>query len=290
MDLKKHLESAANFSQIGMLILGLFGYFYTVVPVFQNQQLQEENSKLQLEREKITNETNKLTIEKKNLLVKTDELQSQQKSLTDKITILKKSNIDIQNTNLELKSQSDALSLKLENIQKDYASQSKSLDSTRSELMALDVMFIYEEDFLPNYYKSNSNLELTQRIENADKQWPDNVQLLLNATQYASKLENRKPKIPSSYYTKLQQFILKNKSTLTCKKPDFTSISQNYITNLKKSEKSSISTTEEEIENIKREYKAKNQLVEITPEFKQSVLRKNQLSEKLSLDMGSNRY
>lgn len=44
------LQRIAHLTQVGLLCLGVFGYFYTVLPVFQNQQLQEQAARLELEK------------------------------------------------------------------------------------------------------------------------------------------------------------------------------------------------------------------------------------------------
>ena len=47
-----YLSRFASASTVGALALAAFGYFYTVLPVFQNQKLQEDNAKLELENAK----------------------------------------------------------------------------------------------------------------------------------------------------------------------------------------------------------------------------------------------
>lgn len=47
-----YLSRVGNLTQVGVLALAIFGYFYTVVPVFQNQKLQEDNAKLEIEKSK----------------------------------------------------------------------------------------------------------------------------------------------------------------------------------------------------------------------------------------------
>lgn len=44
----------ANVSQIVLVGLAVFGYFYTVVPVYQNQKLNEENARLSIENDSIS--------------------------------------------------------------------------------------------------------------------------------------------------------------------------------------------------------------------------------------------
>ncbi|MFB9245461.1 hypothetical protein IV454_31365 [Massilia antarctica] len=44
-----NLARLANVATASTLLLAVFGYFYTVLPVFQNQKLQEDNARLELE-------------------------------------------------------------------------------------------------------------------------------------------------------------------------------------------------------------------------------------------------
>jgi TolA-binding protein len=47
-------KAAADLSQMGLLVLATFGYFYTVVPVYQKELLSEDIAKKQLEFSKMT--------------------------------------------------------------------------------------------------------------------------------------------------------------------------------------------------------------------------------------------
>jgi len=82
-DLQKVSGIVANFCQLGILVLAVFGYFYTVRPVYQNQKLNEENVKLLTENEKI----------KKDTIV----LQQQIQPLSEKIQILQQKNTSLEN-------------------------------------------------------------------------------------------------------------------------------------------------------------------------------------------------
>lgn len=64
---------AANFSQIGVLALAAFGYFYTVLPVYQKSLLDEEIAKKTLElekKDKKINEFNQILAERSSELKK----------------------------------------------------------------------------------------------------------------------------------------------------------------------------------------------------------------------------
>ena len=82
-DLQKFSSIVANFCQFGILALAVFGYFYTVRPVYQNQKLNEENAKLLTENEKIKNDT----------II----LQQKIQPLSEKIQILQQKNTSLEN-------------------------------------------------------------------------------------------------------------------------------------------------------------------------------------------------
>jgi hypothetical protein len=74
----KYLERASNFSQVLLVALAIFGYFYTIRPIYQNQLLSEDISKKELELRKI----------KVDLVNQKDQLKSIQDSI-DILTIEK---------------------------------------------------------------------------------------------------------------------------------------------------------------------------------------------------------
>lgn len=49
---KPWLESVSHLSQVAAVVLAAYGYFHTVVPVFQKEKLDEDVARLQLEQEK----------------------------------------------------------------------------------------------------------------------------------------------------------------------------------------------------------------------------------------------
>lgn len=73
----------ANFSQVGVLALAVFGYFYTVLPVYQKSLLDEEIAKKTLELE---NKDKKIAEINKQL----EERASVLKSLSDEVSAAKK--------------------------------------------------------------------------------------------------------------------------------------------------------------------------------------------------------
>ena len=69
----KYLQRVSHISQAGLLVLALFGYIYTVKPLYSKAVLEEDIAKKQLE---IKNKDNKLIVIDKNLQQKNNQLMT----------------------------------------------------------------------------------------------------------------------------------------------------------------------------------------------------------------------
>lgn len=95
------IKRFSNISQIGLLFLGIFGYFYTVVSVYQNQRLQEQTAKLEVEkstlekslasytdeREQIKNDINILKNERDKAKKYNQQLSQENQQLKDQVKL-----------------------------------------------------------------------------------------------------------------------------------------------------------------------------------------------------------
>ncbi len=129
------LQKLSHVSQIGLLALGVFGYFYTVVPVFQNQQLQEQTAKLELEKTAL--ECEKSVSRQKLVMLKAQQYEVKQniQLLQEKWKIEKNRNIQLMHNISESKTrelEAKFASMNAENI---LASEKKNLENTRWELI-----------------------------------------------------------------------------------------------------------------------------------------------------------
>ena len=106
MSIKDTSTIAANFAQVITLFVLIFGYFYTVVPVFQKEKLSEEVANLKLEK----NEWNEKVNDYQNLIdIKVDE-----------ISLLKK--------------KENSLSLSLETLSEEHNNAAKQLGSLNDKI------------------------------------------------------------------------------------------------------------------------------------------------------------
>lgn len=87
--IKSIWDNIEKFSQLGLLILALIGYFYTVVPVYQKELLTEQISQKELD---LTNKTNDLKkiqesfIQIQNSLQENEKIINNQQKLIAKVT------------------------------------------------------------------------------------------------------------------------------------------------------------------------------------------------------------
>lgn len=88
--LERGLRAAAHLAQIFTLAVVAWGYYATVLPVFEKQKISEELSKLQLQKQNwdeqidaYRSDLENLSVEKRKLEVGIDELESQRKSIVE---------------------------------------------------------------------------------------------------------------------------------------------------------------------------------------------------------------
>lgn len=76
-DFNGTLQSLSNLAQVGLLVLAVIGYFYTVKPVFEKELLVEDKAKLEIENKKATTRLNDLVAEQEQVRRDTEVLLEQ---------------------------------------------------------------------------------------------------------------------------------------------------------------------------------------------------------------------
>lgn len=260
----KFLQRLANFSQPALLALGVFGYFYTVVPVFQNQQLQEQTAKLELEKSAAERQLTSLIAQQGKVKEEIERLQkewnkerSRNLKLADDVAIALNRETAAQRQSAE--------------VQARLQEQLKVLETARWELAILDFLSAY---FFPRinsafrYYNSDGDKQIGEFIVAAGKEWPSPFEELLAAIDAAEKKGGGRNDIPPSYYSELRGVIKANEQALQCKKPDFAGMHEKYIQDIEALGSVIDEELESYIDKLRGEYAAKNQKVEITEEFR----------------------
>ncbi len=267
--LDRFLQLLAHISQPGLLVLGLFGYFYTVVPVFQNQQLQEQTAKLELEK----------AAEERQLA----SLTSQQARVREDIQLLRENwekekyrsarlatDVSVANNReAEARRQTAETETLLQH-------QLQVLDKARWELVLLDFTFA---NFVPRYnsiaraFNSDSNKDFGAFIATAGNDWPQPYQTLLSAVEAAEKKGTNRGEIPHSYYAELREFIKSYESSLHCDKPNFEALRDEYNAEIRALDPVINDELEHQIDGIQKEYAAKGERVRITDDFRSQTRR-----------------
>lgn len=276
----KFLQRLANFSQPALLALGVFGYFYTVVPVFQNQQLQEQTAKLELEKSAAERQLTSLVAQQGKVKEEIERLQkewnkerSRNSKLADDVTIA-----------LERETAAQRQSAEVEAKLQD---QLRVLETARWELAILDFSSAY---FFPRInsairaYNSDGDKQAGGFILAAGKEWPRPFEELLSAVDAAEKKGGGRNDIPPSYYSELRGLIKSNEQALQCNKADFAGMHAKYTQDIEALGSVIDTELESYVDKLRGEYAAKNQRVEITEEFRASSKRSIRIGKVYSVD------
>lgn len=276
------LQKLSHASQIGLLVLGAFGYFYTVVPVFQNQQLQEQTAKLELEKTALEREQN---VSQQKLVL----LKVQQHEIKQNIQILQEKWKSEKNRNMQLlfnisESKKRELEAKLAsmNAENSLSNEQKNLDKIRWELILTalshqNAFSILDEAF-DEPFKSEDNYENGVFILEEEKKWPKPYTKLFTLI---ADIHKDLKQIPDSYFIELENYVKSKEQSLQCEEPNFKFLQQDYLRQVSMIESSLDLELTMEIKRIKKEYEGTYTIPIFTDEYK-TKQRKAFKLEKLS--------
>ncbi|MBE7421657.1 MAG: hypothetical protein HS110_04395 [Zoogloeaceae bacterium] len=262
--LDRYLQRLAHISQPGLLVLGLFGYFYTVVPVFQNQQLQEQTAKLELEKAAGERQLASLTAQQAKVREDIRVLQENWEKEKYRSARLATDVSMANNRESETRRQAAETETLLQR-------QLQILDKARWELVLLDFTFA---NFAPRYnslvrsFNADSNKDFGTFIATAGDDWPQPYQTLLSAVETAEKKGTNRGEIPHSYYAELREFIKSNEPSLRCDKPNFEVMRDEYKAAIAALDPVIDAELEHKIDGIQKEYAEKGERVRITDDFR----------------------
>lgn len=274
------LQKISHISQIGLLALGVFGYFYTVVPVFQNQQLQEQTAKLELEKSAL--ERDKSRSQQKLVMLKAQQsevkqniqmLQEKWKSeknrnliLMNNISEARKKEIEARMSAIEAKDGFQKEKQKLTNMQWEYVLTSLIIEYSR-----------HSWDKVFSYSFANVEYEHGSFILEKEKLWPKPYSDLIETIDIMK--DHDKKRIPESYYLYIREIIDSNEKFLQCEKPDFKKMQQDYLNEISSLEPLINVELKQELDKEEQAYKAKNQRVMFTDEYQASIRRQIRLEK-----------
>lgn len=262
------LQKISHISQIGLLMLGVFGYFYTVVPVFQNQQLQEQTAKLELEKSALEHDK---TISQQTLT----KLKTQQYEVKQNIQILqekwrneKNQNIQLLNNITESKKRELEAKLASINTENKLSNEEKNLDKIRWNLILTTLTDSYAFSILRDMdysFNSKDNYENGVFILEEEKTWPKPSIKLLSLIE---EIHHNTKQIPDSYFIELENYVKSRESLLQCEEPNYKILQAKYLNEIFALEPSVDTELITEMEKIKQEYKGTNQTPVFTDEYK----------------------
>lgn len=265
-------------SQIGMLLLVAFGYFYTVRPVFQHQLLQEQAAKLEIEKLEIERglaELNQEKAEAENDLVSLRDALEREKVERKKLAI-----------RLDNARAKEKLARKqAQDIESKVAKELKALEAARWELLLLDFMFAHS---LPELHRLSSGWGKSERMDQyilaQQNSWPHPYEDLAVAVDQVSEKNGGKHEFPKEYIDELRAFVEARKSELRCEVPDFEMMAHRYRAEIAGLSDDVDAELEAFISGVIENYKEKGERVMITDDYRESSRSVIRINEELEVD------
>lgn len=224
-----YLSRSSSLAQIIAVLLAGFGYFYTVLPVFQNQKLQEDNAQLQMSNAKLQEDTKREESKLKNLATdlstQTKKLESVQLSLEQDRQNLIEVSAKLKGAELGEKSAKKAATQANEKLKTELS----KLDVARWKIVMMNfsqlayMSSLWDDKLSDALYKKNS--EDDSFILDAEKAWPKTLPSIRSALDIA---RQRSQEIPKNYYDKIEKHIEEHAHQLVCPKPDIKKLAKQF--------------------------------------------------------------
>lgn len=269
-------------SQVGMLLLVGFGYFYTVKPAFQYQLLQEQAAKLEIEKleskKQLTNLKIAQTQIENDLHVLKETITREEAERHKLLAQLKQEHVN-----------KDLMKKQIQEIKNKVSKELKALEVTRWELLLLDFSDAYwlsERNAL--FSRLNKSEEFDEYLLNQQKSWPQPYENLFMSIDEISKQNEKSNKFPKKYLTELHNIVNAHKSTLKCNVANFKLMAAQYhkkTDGLTVNEDEINDTLEKYIAEIVAKSKKEGHKTLITDDFRESVKKSFQLQQEQSIKM-----
>lgn len=219
-----YLQRMAHLTQVALLILGVLGYIFTVKPAFQNQILQEEASRLELEKRQLKTDISKYQetatqLSEKKMFLE-DELRSKSNELSKLHSQIEQAKSDAINAQNKASIAEKSLSIELKKLNIARWEIIKPELNT-SYLLAIYNLSIQQKAEL----KTESDNEfITQLLKN----WISPSKIISTMITDSSKRNSDAHRIPEAYYKTLLSHIVEYPSKYYCKKPNATELKESY--------------------------------------------------------------
>jgi hypothetical protein len=247
-------KELANLAQVGTLALAAGAYFFTVIPVFQNQKLQEDNAKLELEKKEIVEST-------KTIQAKNDELEKKHQAQIKELEIQKLEIEKNKATILSIEKQLDNSKTLAQKASNELKSQLKTLDSARWKIIHDTLSTAANLNYTIKVINFNEKNRGQKGFMEGVFEWPG-IEKTLDESILTLQKDNNN--IPSEYIDKTIAFKNKNISKFECKPPNLKEIRIKYNAEILNASSLAKIETEKELERQKEDAEKKGKKLIIT--------------------------
>ena len=281
------LSRTSNLAQIGTLALAGFGYFYTVLPVFQNQKLQEDNAQLQISnstlQKSIKAEEEKLkTITESNL-----QLQAHLVRFSDLIETQREA---MRNTSKKLEAaqiQEKSANSKALLAKKNLEEQLAKLTSARWEIIMMSLTqatYMYSvSGYSEMLSRTESNDDSTNELQfllHAKEKWPNFIDFIKFGISVSKKYNES---MPAAHFDLLEKYVTSNPVVPGCNSPDFDAIISQYSAEAREILESADREAKAEIKRQTEAAESKGSRLVVRPSDLESIALSIKLSKELEL-------
>ena len=281
---------AANVAQVGVLALGVFGYFYTVLPVFQNQRLSEQNAKFELDNQAAQKQLDTLR----------DLESAARTSLLEVKTSLDAANASLRSAQARLATErergrqltAEAASAReretnakaaAESAEQSVRNELSSLDKARWELVLLHVGLSTVFQFYNVETGKVANTRGPEYVRLFKEEWLSAFDIVTRAIDKAAKGEETRL-LPQSYFQELRRIAGGAQDSLRCELPDFSAIDAKFEADWRAIEPSMDSATNDYIESERKRVSAEGKRLVVDDATRLSIRRSLRLSKEFEVD------
>lgn len=271
-------------AQVATLLVIVFGYFYTVKPVFQHQLLAEKNAQVELDKVRLEEELARIEEDLVDRRLELDEIVLRNEGLEENIASYENEINNLLDIRGELEEEareaylglqeergkSDALLKEIEiserreseaaervvAIQEQVKTELDALENARWELILTDMQQLGRVDFIGSswFFGNDSELTITEYLNSASESWPNMYLAVLSAIDRFEEINTSENKYPPDYLEELRDLVTANVDMLRCERPDFNKIESDYYMALEDSENQALAEVNERMDSIRNEY------------------------------------
>ncbi|EHA15526.1 hypothetical protein [Halomonas sp. HAL1] len=271
-------------AQVGTLLVVVFGYFYTVRPVFQHQLLEEKNAQVELDKVRLEADLKRIETDLADRRFELNEVALRNEKLEENIASYESEINGLLATRNELEEEareaylslqeererSDVLlkeveiaelrereaSDRIEAIQQQVQTELDALELARWELVLTDIQQIGIVELVGSLstFGSISDFTVTEYLSDVSENWPNLYLSILNTIDEMEDRNANGDRYPPEYLNELRSLATVNIENLRCERPDFNEIESRYYRDLVGSEKRAIAEANEQMESLKSDY------------------------------------